>query len=69
MPIDRAALTELPGVILADEPHRREHALEVELPFLQRALGGGFALVPLVVGDATGEGGRGARWSRPGTTR
>ena len=55
VPIDRAALTELPGVILADEPHRREHALEVELPFLQRALGGGFALVPLVVGDATGE--------------
>ena len=29
----------IPGVELADEPHRREHAIEVELPFLQRALG------------------------------
>jgi hypothetical protein len=57
VPVDReavAALAGLPGVVLADEPHRREHAVEVELPFLQRALGGGggFALVPLVVGDA-----------------
>jgi AmmeMemoRadiSam system protein B len=56
VPVDREALTAiegLPGVVLADEPHRREHAVEVELPFLQRALGGGgFALVPLVVGDA-----------------
>ena len=41
---------------LADEPHRREHAIEVELPFLQRALGRDrFGLVPLVVGEATGE--------------
>ena len=54
IPVDRAALAGLPGVMLADEPHRREHALEVELPFLQRALGRGFALVPLVVGDAKG---------------
>ena len=54
VPVDRAALADLPGVLLADQPHRREHAIEVELPFLQRALGGdGFALVPLVVGDAT----------------
>lgn len=51
LPVDRAAITDLPGVVLADEPHRREHAIEVELPFLQRTLGG-FALVPLVVGDA-----------------
>ena len=42
VPVDREALTalaRLPGVVLADEPHRREHAIEVELPFLQRALG------------------------------
>ena len=39
--------------VAADEPHRREHAIEVELPFFQRALPGGFALVPLVVGDTT----------------
>ncbi len=59
VPVDREALTavaDLPGVVLADEPHRREHAIEVELPFLQRVLGGeSFALVPLVVGDAQNE--------------
>jgi AmmeMemoRadiSam system protein B len=53
VPLDREALTDLPGVHRADEPHQREHAIEVELPFLQRVLPGGFALVPLVVGDAT----------------
>ena len=37
---------------LADAPHEPEHALEVELPFLQAVLGD-FALVPLLVGDAT----------------
>jgi len=51
--VDRDALRDLPGVAVADAPHRREHAIEVELPFLQRALPGGFALVPLVVGEAT----------------
>lgn len=58
VPLDRAALLELaglPGVVAADEPHRPEHAIEVELPFLQRALGESFALVPLVVGEATDE--------------
>ena len=35
----------------SDAPHEPEHALEVELPFLQAALGD-FTLVPLVVGDA-----------------
>ena len=54
VPLDRAALADLPSVVRADEPHRREHAIEVELPFLQRVLGG-FALVPLVVGDTTEE--------------
>ncbi|HEY9359321.1 MAG TPA: AmmeMemoRadiSam system protein B, partial [Xanthobacteraceae bacterium] len=33
-------------------PHALEHLLEVELPFLQ-ALLPSFALVPLVIGDAT----------------
>lgn len=56
IPVDHAGITGIPGVQLADEPHRREHAIEVELPFLQRALGRDrFGLVPLVVGDATGE--------------
>lgn len=35
------------------EAHRREHGLEVHLPFLQRALGEGFGLVPLVVGQTS----------------
>ena len=51
VPVDRTAI-DLPGVVRADEPHRREHAIEVELPFLQRVLPGDFTLVPLVVGDA-----------------
>lgn len=33
------------------EAHRREHSLEVQLPFLQRALGS-FSVLPLVVGRA-----------------
>jgi AmmeMemoRadiSam system protein B len=55
IPVDRAALArigELPGVTAADPPHAPEHALEVELPFLQAVLGS-FSLVPLLVGDAT----------------
>jgi len=54
VPVDRAALdtlADLPQVALADLPHVEEHALEVELPFLQRLLDD-FAIVPLVVGDA-----------------
>ena len=40
----------------------REHCLEVELPFLQQALGP-FRIVPLVVGEASDRGGRRARSS------
>src|SRR5919106_6343135 len=54
LPLDRAAIEalDLPQVRLDDRPHAGEHAIEVELPFLQAVLGE-FALVPLVVGDAT----------------
>jgi AmmeMemoRadiSam system protein B len=45
------ALADLAQVVVADAPHAREHSLEVELPFLQVALGP-FELVPLAVGDA-----------------
>jgi MEMO1 family protein len=45
------ALAALPQVTVADPPHAREHALEVELPFLQTLLGD-FELVPLTVGEA-----------------
>ena len=47
------ALGDFPGVVTHDEAHAQEHSLEVHLPFLQRALGEDFALVPIVVGDAT----------------
>ena len=56
VPLDRAAiasLRDLPQVVLADRPHAMEHALEVQLPFLQQVLGEGFRLVPLAVGDAS----------------
>jgi hypothetical protein len=45
------SLLELPQVELNDEAHRREHSLEVHLPFLQEVLSA-FVLVPLVVGAA-----------------
>jgi len=54
VPVDRAALARLaalPQVVFDDGPHAREHALEVQLPFLQSVLGA-FALVPLVIGEA-----------------
>jgi AmmeMemoRadiSam system protein B len=54
VPVDAAAIDailDLPQVTLADGPHLREHALEVQLPFLQAVLGD-FAVVPLAVGEA-----------------
>ncbi|MEC9341046.1 MAG: AmmeMemoRadiSam system protein B [Pseudomonadota bacterium] len=48
-----AQILRLPQVTVSDLPHREEHSLEVQLPFLQEVLGE-FSLVPLVVGDATG---------------
>ena len=57
VPVDRDALkaiADLPFVSTADAPHAPEHALEVELPFLQAVLDS-FVLVPLLVGDAEPE--------------
>jgi AmmeMemoRadiSam system protein B len=54
VPVDRdaiSAIADLPFVVESDAPHVPEHALEVELPFLQTLLGA-FAVVPLLVGDA-----------------
>jgi AmmeMemoRadiSam system protein B/AmmeMemoRadiSam system protein A len=53
--LDQAALAsarELPQVVASDLAHLQEHALEVQLPFLQRQLGE-FSLAPFAVGDAT----------------
>lgn len=53
--VDRDAVNsalELPQVQLFDEAFSGEHALEVQLPFLQQVLTQ-FKLVPFIVGDAT----------------
>jgi AmmeMemoRadiSam system protein B len=44
-------ISRLKFVTQTDAPHAPEHALEVELPFLQTALSS-FQVVPLVIGDA-----------------
>lgn len=53
-PVAREVSAPFPQVSFDDQPHALEHSLEVQLPFLQRILGG-FTLVPLVVGHASDE--------------
>jgi hypothetical protein len=56
VPVDLDALASLRGlrqVVWSDLPHAQEHSLEVQLPFMQSVLGGGFTLVPLAVGRAS----------------
>ncbi len=55
VPIDEAGTAALlmraPGFFQIDpEPHRLEHGIETQLPFLQQSLKGSFALVPLIIG-------------------
>jgi AmmeMemoRadiSam system protein B/AmmeMemoRadiSam system protein A len=55
VPIDHeaiAAVRGLPQVVQSDPAHALEHALEVQLPFLQKQLGE-FSLVPFAVGMAS----------------
>jgi AmmeMemoRadiSam system protein B/AmmeMemoRadiSam system protein A len=55
VPVDQAALAtlaDLPQLQFNDDAHAGEHALEVQLPFLQTVLGDGFTLLPLLVGDS-----------------
>jgi AmmeMemoRadiSam system protein B/AmmeMemoRadiSam system protein A len=47
-------LARLPGVEVDDAPHREEHCLETQIPFLQATLGD-FSLVPVLVGGASAE--------------
>ena len=56
IPIDKSAVDELNseleanlGFGLASVPRDREHSLEIELPFLQRALTSEFKLLPIMV--------------------
>jgi len=54
VPLDGALLRQAsrePGVLMLDAAHVMEHALEVQLPFLQRVLGT-FMLAPMVIGQA-----------------
>ena len=48
------AIADLPQVQVNSAAHAQEHALEVQLPFLQVLLGD-FSLLPLAVGQATAE--------------
>lgn len=53
--VDRAgvaAITRLPQVLELPGAHAEEHALEVQLPFIQEVLGP-VSIVPLVVGEVT----------------
>jgi len=55
VPVDPLAATLLerfPRVTRLDQAHRREHSLEVQLPFLQSILAPGFTVLPLAVGLA-----------------
>lgn len=52
VPVDGAALAAVPGVAADAFAHALEHALEVELPFLQRVLPHA-SIVPLLVGRAS----------------
>ena len=57
VPLDREAIQSalaLKQVGISAAAHAGEHALEVQLPFLQSVLGA-FQLVPLLVGDASAE--------------
>ena len=55
VPIDQHAVAQieaLPGVVISESAHENEHALEVQLPFLQTVLDD-FTLLPLAVGRAS----------------
>lgn len=54
VPIDTKvtqALAKLQGFVMDDRPHAREHAIEIQLPFLQVALKPGYHIVPIIVGE------------------
>lgn len=56
VPIDRDASEAIlgrPGTAIHDDAHAPEHSVEVQLPFLQRVLGDGWMLVPVVAGFAS----------------
>ena len=58
IPVDHDALEAVRAAGIRVEAVRRdqEHSLEIELPFLQRALAGAFALIPLMLADQSASG-------------
>lgn len=54
VPVDARAVAGEPDVNVVPEAHAAEHAIEVELPFLQQRLTE-FSIVPLVVGEISPE--------------
>jgi hypothetical protein len=59
VPVDQKAVDELglyPHFSVSDEAHAEEHAIEVELPFLQVGLAGPFKILPMTIGDLPDEG-------------
>ena len=57
VPVDRElrAAAVAAGAVVDDRPHRDDHALEVELPFLQRRVGRGLRVLPIAVGSGVDE--------------
>ena len=58
VPLDADIIATLRGspLVQADPvAHAQEHAIEIELPFLQRALAPGWRLVPILVGRLDGD--------------
>ncbi len=62
IPVDQEALHELQGCLHAELGFEAspiandlEHSLEIELPFLQRALAGPFSLIPLMLRDQSAQ--------------
>ncbi|MDX9719249.1 MAG: AmmeMemoRadiSam system protein B [Myxococcota bacterium] len=58
LPLDTERIAGLVVAGLArfdDDAHRPEHTIELQLPFLQASLLGGFRLIPLLVGDISPE--------------
>lgn len=51
--VERRVLATMPSMSVNDATHAREHAVEVQIPFLQRVLGDDLTIVPLNAGDAT----------------
>ncbi|HYN96649.1 MAG TPA: AmmeMemoRadiSam system protein B [Pilimelia sp.] len=56
LPVDDGAVRALAHdghLVVDDAPHAPEHSLEVQLPFLQRALPAGTPVLPIVVGPSS----------------